>query len=824
MVLFALFLVPLLACVALAIDVGMLTMAETQLHDAADAAAMAGARALNGNTTGSANNNYSAVLPTATGVVAGNKVLGTAIQASQLTLNIGCYSYNSTAQQFQGQFPTTLPANTNWDMVQATISLSPSSSMGFSKVFSYALPNLQATATAAHCPRDISLILDFSGSMRFSSLLGLDYETTTRTSNNMDTTYPQFGAYSSATLSNDVLASSPASPYQDANISRTTSDGRPPIIQDFFSNSTGTPAFTYASSNYCTTPGGDNCLKTMKNVSSGTYAQTLAQVLNIGSVTLSTVDTKFQGTATVAGSGYTAYGMTPKFNRYTQGPGYWGKTFFIWPPDPSKGSDGTTNDWRQRYFTYPSSTNPMTDNSKLWDSSGNWQTPGSTTYNVNYTAILNFISNIGPNPFPAQLQSGNIVYYTTIPTTINTSVWPPTDLNQRFWKDYIDYVLGFMQTGSNSWVILNNGSTGYAGYGADDVWGTVKITPQSSLTGNPTPYMYYGDNPQRPLLHFWFGPMTMIDFLGNYNLWYTGYYNDCTRYCWWPGTCHEAPLYACKLGIQAALTDISNNHPNDLVSLIMFSTPLTSATDTSASRFNRVRVGLGQSYSLMQDSLWFPPAAVGSPTTTVTPYDSNNLEVPRAMGGTCYAYPLMLAFNQFSSNTSLQTYNTGKPAGDAGGNGRIGAQKIIIFETDGAPNTTASAAFNSSGSCQSYYSVRYNSNNPSGSDYPSAVNGYANNDPTVTAQIYSICTQLAASTSAGGYTTTNKPLLIHCLVFGPLGAAATPTLIQMQTIGNVFDNMPAYKIINGNASTIIANLQTAINTILQDGVQVSLIQ
>ena len=84
--------------------------------------------------------------------------------------------------------------------------------------------------------------------------------------------------------------------------------------------------------------------------------------------------------------------------------------------------------------------------------------------------------------------------------------------------------------------------------------------------------MHYGDNPLRPRLHFWFGPLSMVDFLGNYNLWYN-VSPSCSRYCWWPGTCHEAPMYACKLGIQAALTDISNNHPNDLVSLIMFSVP-----------------------------------------------------------------------------------------------------------------------------------------------------------------------------------------------------------------------------------------------------------
>ena len=66
--------------------------------------------------------------------------------------------------------------------------------------------------------------------------------------------------------------------------------------------------------------------------------------------------------------------------------------------------------------------------------------------------------------------------------------------------------------------------------------------------------------------------------------------------------------------------------------------------------------------------------------------------------------------------------------------------------------------------------------------------------------------------------------MIHCLAFGPQGTTGLPTLQQMQTIGNVTDNMPSYKIINGSSSTIISNLQTAIEKILQDGVQVSLIQ
>ena len=46
----------------------------------------------------------------------------------------------------------------------------------------------------------------------------------------------------------------------------------------------------------------------------------------------------------------------------------------------------------------------------------------------------------------------------------------------------------------------------------------------------------------------------------------------------------------------------------------------------------------------------------------------------------------------------------------------------------------------------------------------------------------------------------------------------------MQTIGNVNDGMPGYKIIYGDQSSIVSNLQQAFTKILQSGVQVSLIQ
>ncbi len=809
LVLFAVCMIPLIACTALAIDLGVLTFAETQLVNAADAAALAGARTLTGNTA--TNNNYSNVTPNAQMVVAANNLMGVPLTTSNLSLNIGRYVYNSSTSQFEGQFPG--PSNQNWSLVQATVTANVYSNLGFAKVFSLSAPNLQATSTAAHRPRDICMILDYSLSMKEGTFFGLP-QSGNRSTNNMDSLYPQFGHYAGDS-SELQEATEPAAPYYDANISATTSDGRPPIIQDFYQDANGTPAFTYASTTYCTTPAGDIPVKSNFNKNTS-YAQTVAQVLNLsGTITNSTSNSTFEA------KGYAGYSLTSgtsgKFNGYTVGPGYWGKTFFFWPPDP-------TNDWRTVYFNFPTA---KADNSLLWDNNGNWQAPvvsGSNGYTIDYTAILNFIRSVGPQVFPPTLQSGRIVYYSQIPTSINTSVWPPTDLNQRFWKDYIDYVLGVIQTSSNTYHVISNGNTGLTGYGADLLWGTAKITPLSSLNG---PYMNYADNPRRPLLSFWFGPLTMIDFLSNANIWNSSYVNDYSRYNWLPGTCHEAPLYGCKLGIRAALNDIQNNHPNNFVSVIMFCQPKSSANDTTEwDRFNRVRVALGQDYTKLLDCLWYPPATLGQPTATVTPYDANNAEVPRAMGSTCYAIALMLAYNQFSSNASLQTYNTDSTvdSGDAGGNGRQGAQKIIIFETDGAPNTTASANFNNKGAYQSYYSVRYNSASPSSSEYPTNISYYADNASQVTSQISSLCTQLAAQTSAGGYSTASRPLLIHCIAFGPNGPNGVPTLTQMQQIGNVNDGMPSYKIINGDASTVISDLQAAIKKILQDGVQVSLIQ
>jgi len=808
MVLFLMCIVSLIALLALSIDLGMLAVARTQCQDAADAAAMAGARTLNG----SSGNNTGSVPTNAQSAAAANTILGKTVTGSQLTTTLGRYAYVSGNQRFEGQFPG--PATENWSLVQATLSVPISSQMAFSKIFNFTPANIQATATAVHRPRDVVLVLDYSGSMRYASLLGDPPFSSAQTSNNPDTLIPQFGHYS-ATSTAAMTATSFTSPYDEANITTTTSDGRPPICADFYQDSSGTPAWTAASAGYATAPGGSNYLKINKNAGA-TYCTSCKDLLGLGSVTTSTRDATFES------SGYKAYGMSAINAAYTQGPGYYGKTFFIWPPDPK-------NDWRKLYFQYPGSATGIDDNSRLWDASGNWLAPSASTYQINYAAILAWLKT-APAPFPTVLQSGRIKYYTTIPSSINTASWPPANLDERFWKDYIDYSLGLMQTGASSWTLINGGSVAYTGYGTDYAWGTVQVTSKASLTGGTKPYMNYADNPLRPRLRFWFGPLTMVDFLDNFTLTY-GLSPNAARYTWWPGTCHEAPLYGCKLGIQAALNDIQNNHPNDLVSMIMFACPDASANDVG--RFNRPRVGLSRNYTNMQESLWYPPSTVGNSSATITPYDTDNMEAPRAYGETCYSMPLMLAYNQFSANTSLSTYNPGATAGDAGGSGRKGAQKIIIFETDGAPNTTASATFTNSGSYNSYYNVRYNSTTPASSEFPTAVTSYADNDPTVTTQLYAVCNQLCAldTASSPGYTTTTKKVQIHCIGFGPQfspsssnAATNTATLNQMQTISGVTDNMPGYKIIYGNQASITADLQQAIRQILQNGVQVSLIQ
>lgn len=783
--------VALLGFVALAIDIGMIAVARTQSQNAADAAAMAGARGLNGDT-GSGYNQAVAKAGAVTAAQSGT-IQGKPIAASQVSVQVGSYTYDYGQSKFVPNVPAAASDTPN--LMTATVTATGRNILG--RLMGSSAFNISSKATAVHRPRDVAIILDMSGSMRFDSLLGIPYGNTARTqSNNPDPIYPKFGHYSSSSagLQSTTPSTVGGDSYGLANISVATAAGDP-IVADFYQNALGAtpvPAFTAASDNYATAPDGDTPLVAYRSTNYGT---TLQQITNGAS---------FNGYTPTPFNGYTGP-TVPEFKGYTRGPGSWGKTFFIWPPDPGKLSGHF--DWRQKFFG-------TTDNTKLWDSSGSWRAPSSTTYTINYSNILAWIK-ASPNPFPNQLRAGRILYYSAIPNSISTSSYPPSDLNQRFWKEYIDYVIGVYQKSSSTYDVI----TKYTGYGDDYTWGSVRIT--SPPSGNNAAYMNSTDNPKRPKLHFWFGPMTMIDFLGNYNMWST--YSNWDPY--WPGNCHEGPVWACKLGVQSALQDIENNHPNDFVSLMYFSTPKYSSSGSGS--FNRVRVPLGRNYSRLSDTLWFPPSTIDNPGTEIRPYDADNLDVPRAYGGTTTVMGFMLAYNQLSSNASLRTYAPSPaPLGEAGGLGRKGAQRLVILQTDGMANNTASASLVNGGANNSYYRVRQPG------EYPS-------NSGSVTSQIYSVVNQICAleTASPSGYSTARKPVLIHCLALGPIFDPATnsdqrgPALDLLQNIQYIGSTQASastplapYKIITGTASQRVDKIRQAFSVIMQDGVQVSLIE
>jgi Flp pilus assembly protein TadG len=856
----ALSLVALLGFTALAIDVGMLAIARTETQNAADAAALAAARSLNGSQ--SDNNNYAAAAPAALASAGSNTIMGGAVSGSQVQTVIGKYYYDSSQGKFVG-YPiddgSVNDPNSNWSLAKTTVT--SSGEAGFATTLGLGHYNLSASATAVHRPRDVAIVIDFSGSMRFSSLLGLPYSGSRRQSNNPETVFPKFGHYSSSSADLSVSESSTTLggyTYMAANTteSDTLNGNRPAIVSDFHNGPGQNAPLAFSSAGDGDSKGyvgGDQWL--FKSGSTTNYATTVKDVFGSSSKNSSFeangYDYVYQNK-----SGYDV----SQFQGYTQGPRYWGKTFFIWPPDPRGATNTSTasqhdngaKDWRQRFFLKSDGVTPVNDNTLLFNSSGRWLSPrvGSTTYyKVNYRAILYWLKNTGPNPFPSQLRAGRILYYSQIPdptdTGLNTRMWsqyPVTNQDERFWKEYIDYVLGICQNGSSSWMTINTSSqpniVGYSGYGDDFSWGSVSVS--SKPTGSSPAYMSYTDNPYRPKAHMWFGAMTLADCLGSYNM--LNNFSD-GRFAWMPGTAHEAPSYACKLGIQAALSDIQNNHPNDQVTLIFYSSPRESANDTS-SRFNNVRVPLSRNYSMMSDALFFPPSTLTSYDSSNPPriFDSNNSEVPRPGGGTCFSMGLMLAYNQFSTNTALQTYNP-SPAlqGDAGGMGRRGAYKMVILETDGIPNVMASASFRKAtgtgGANASYYAIRYNSSKPSSSEFPS-VSSTSDNSSSVTSQIYGLASQLCAleTSSSPGFSTSRKPVKIHCIGFGPVfdpssssRTSALTTLQQIERVGNTQSSdtpdawLPDYKIVTGSDDQVIQNLRTAISNIMQDGVQVSLI-
>ena len=98
---------------------------------------------------------------------------------------------------------------------------------------------------------------------------------------------------------------------------------------------TSTPAFTAASTGYASTPGGTNYLMITNNTGA-TYATSVYDVIGSTSRNVGWELDGYANFPTGNMSGKTDYSSAP-FAGYTQGPNYWGKTFFVWPVDPRAG-------------------------------------------------------------------------------------------------------------------------------------------------------------------------------------------------------------------------------------------------------------------------------------------------------------------------------------------------------------------------------------------------------------------------------------------------------------------------------------------------------
>ena len=122
-----------------------------------------------------------------------------------------------------------------------------------------------------------------------------------------------------------------------------------------------------------------------------------------------------------------------------------------------------------------------------------------------------------------------------------------------------------------------------------------------SISGPDTATKYGGiafvaptDNPLRPRHRFWFGPMTLIQYLLDTSI--------------SPGTFHDISMVPAKLGIAGAATDIQQNHPNDMVSMIYYARPSYAGEPSGVSDvFDNPISSLGRNYSSIINSLWYPP-------------------------------------------------------------------------------------------------------------------------------------------------------------------------------------------------------------------------
>ncbi len=990
-------LIALFGFVALAVDLGMLAVSRTQCQNSADVAALVGARNLN-NQENTTDTNRTAAIDAARSAAKANPHLSRYVIDGEIaSVTPGQFKYDSSTQRFKVSYPGSVSAGDSWSAMR--VELASQQPTYFMRVMGVTAMPTGAVATAVHRPRDIAFVLDFTGSMAFSSTCNWPDETDTMTQvkapveglMNSDPAYPKFGHYARYTFYQNasITSAGPASSvvsdrpnplqitdaYKNAsgsyypNNHTITTSGGPPVIEDFLTapgdpSSVGqsTPvknAFKMwdptsgaynASTGACPAPDnfdvqtdspipyvGDKWPRidgsrggqasAWSTLGGSTFvdqgAHTLKQFL--GS-TLSARDLKFYTLLpsgamanTLLANGNTKDGgdsdtnlydaiwekfgydldvsflrdpgqtnnksvkvNTGTFQGYSMGPGYWGKTFFIWPPDPR--FDTTANlanpnpanpafdvagkpmcDWRRRFFLKGNGAafDPQTDdiNAILFRVSNghtlNSVVTSVTTaytanncpgyYRLNYPAIIAWLKS-GPQTLPSNLRSGRILYYSSIPKDLTTNA--AGDANDRtFWREYVHFLFGVDSfDNANAPLSTNAMRTGYSPHrmlaGVESRFPfdnpIVGVTSSSILAGNTVPnskpYMNYSDNANRPRLHFWFGPQSMLQFLK-----LSGEDRP-----WWSGTTHESQCWQLKAAVNSVVDDIRKNHPNDYCGIAGFAT---------RGNFSSPLAPMGQDWYSLKNVLFFRKDAVadmkskissGSNTAstiehrpyTVTFGDDIDA-IPNSKGGTDANSGLALGFNMLSNSPTLLS------TGSYGSGGRRGASKIVIFETDGKPNAKGRWAISGTGSDTRYAT---SSTVESWTLDPNLVRGGAQGfNGQYAVKVVERIVAPVSSTTTSGFSLPNAPARVYAIAFGDVfsgydtgaisqeGQDALRFLLRVQQVGNTSAgtvgtadppsaSIPTEQIITGAYDVRISKMKSALERIAQSGVQVTLIE
>jgi hypothetical protein len=228
----------------------------------------------------------------------------------------------------------------------------------------------------------------------------------------------------------------------------------------------------------------------------------------------------------------------------------------------------------------------------------------------------------------------------------------------------------------------------------------------------------------------------------------------------------------------------------------------------------------------MKAALWFPP---NTSSADVRPWDPDGIQTPSSgadyQSNTCSNYGFMLAYNQFTAAPSARSDGLG-------GSGRKGAQRLIIFETDGMANVAAIATFQVDSNGKDYY-YRLGSND-------TVTSGGSAQSAAITAATR-LCALETDSVNGPGFAKPGRPVIIHCIAFGAVfenftrgdgseGDTGTTFLQQLATIGGTaFPDSPSdptngFKFATGTLDERKSKLRQAFQKISDSGLSPALIR